>query len=816
MFKYSLIALCVTISINQCIAKDIDLAMHFSAPQIPKIVTFASGENLPSSRYANIVIPSEKNVKLIFEGVSEQIISADMAIDSVKFKDINKLENFFAESGINEKHIKKIINQNNKFGFIHSSKCKGARSECIINSEAIDFVIDYYNSTIRIFISPELLKKSIGEKKILQPNGQLGVVNNISAYYYNQIKGNTSPSYYIRDQGNAGIRSGFIKYNYYRSNSQSQVDDLYYSQALINDNKILLGKAQSSSNFNASSNQSLLANTTMNGMRIGNTNELIDSSYGNKIFRYYSPSDGTLEVRRNGELVYAIASRAGYNDINLSNLPEGQYNADIQIKSATGNIVSSQIVQINNSNSFYTDFSYHVFAGKSSSGNDILNKNQKIIDAGFQLPISSFGATYLGATLLDNDKAISTGINMKNNLGSLSAKLGIGNDNFRYYEVNAYTKNLSLSYKNSSNNKGWRGENEKNDDSLFSVNYNLNISSELSLSTGYMYSSNLINTYNNDYLSQVLGQAHVVERNKTQSIYSNVFFNIGKGSSIYLNTNKQLGSNNYNLSLGINIPIGNNFNINNTSYYNDNHRLTNGSTINYSSNITDSTSQTISAGVNIADHNYNSLSYNLSHNNLLFRGSASGYITDNGQKQVTFSGESTQIINKNGVYFTPSFSNDSAYLIKDNSTKYNVSVKNLSNNSTRYFDDKTEILSVPTYQKHLVTSSTDGVDLVFEDRYPKKTEMYTLVPGSTVTISQKTIETNSIIVTLKDKKGEYVNTASCASNNCISISRLNRGVFKVKHTGSSLKIKSDDKLCHIKNNSKNERFYHATCKQPTK
>lgn len=811
MYKYSLLALSIALSLGSSVAADIDLAMQFPTHKDNiRAVTFASGESLASSRYSNVIIPSAQSVKLIFEGAGEVILPAEFSLDTVQFKNDEAFSQFLKEIGIKANHIQTIIVQNDKMGFMHSDKCKGSRSTCMMESEGIDFVIDYYNSAVRLFVSPQLLQQSSGEKSILRLNGDASLVNNLSVYYYNNIHKQSSPSYYLREQGRLGGGNGYVDYNTYFSDAQSQVNTLSYTRALMTDNKIRVGREQSGANFNASSAQSLLSNTSATGVRIGTASELVDSSYGQKRFRYYSPSSGTLEVRRNGELVYAIATQAGYGDINLANLPVGQYNADIQIKSPTGDIVSTQTVPINNTSSFDRDFSYHVFVGKSQSENEITSADERLMDVGAQFPLTPLSAVYLGTTVMGDDKAASVGFNVKHDLLTFTGKAGVGNNQFRYYEANAYRDNLSLSYRKSQSGEGWRGRQEKNNNESFSVNYNLNITSNLSLSTGYTYSSNLINTYNNDYLSQVLGQTHLVDTASTKSVFANLFYNFTNGSSFYLNGNKDLNQNNYSLSLGLSIPLSDNVHLSNTTYYDNSHQVRNSSTLNYRHNLTKTTSQTLSVGADIAKETSGSLSYGLSHYNTLLHGTGSVYLNNQGQKQLSFSGESTQVINSNGLNFVPYYSPDSAYVVRDKSANYDVSVRDLSDNSTRYFDADTPIMRVPTYHKLLISSNTEGSNQVFKDRYAKKTDMYTLVPGSSAVMAHKTFETNGVIVTVKKHNGEFAKSASCVSDDCISVSRLNNGVFKVKYTGAGFVMKADEEQCQV-NPVSGQRFANVTC-----
>ncbi|EKC2495463.1 TcfC E-set like domain-containing protein [Salmonella enterica] len=814
MKKISLIALSVGMACWNTYAEDLTLAMVSPSPA-PQALTLANGDRLASSRYAGIITPESETVRVIFDGVTEAELSADISLDSVRFENNEKFRAFLKSAGVRDNYLEKILQQNRNGGFVHSANCKGARSECVVISKGIDFVIDYYNSTVRLFVAPELLRQSSGDVSYLVLNGGPGLVNNLSAYYYDSF-GRYEPSYYIRDQGVSGYGGGFIRYNLYRSDYRNTVDDLYYNHTLGAGSKILIGRMQSSVNFNPSSMQSLLSDVPMTGLRLGTADEQVDHSYGKRFFRYYSPANGTVEVHRNGELVYATATRAGYGEINQEKLPAGQYNAFVVVKNTSGDIISSQNVLINNSGAFNNNFAWHFFAGRSDAYyNNFAREEQKIIDAGFQIPVSTFSAAYLGGTVIEKNSIFSTGAILKNEHISTSVKAGFGNDNFHYYELNSYLDNLSVSWKKVSTGKKWGDQHTKSDNTTFSASYNVGLSSQLSASMGYTYSSGLIynllpdESYTNDrtYEKRHSAPSYL---SVSKSIFASVYYNFDNGSTLYVNANRDVGSENYGVSFGVSIPLGEHVRISSVSNYNNDGKLTNNSTVDYSNMLSDSWFQTISAGTYMADTGYNTLTYNIAHNSDVFRGSAYIYATDKGQRQASLSADSTQVINGSGIYFAPSSWQDSAFITRARGANYDVSVRNMTDNTTRYPDAGTGVISVPSYNKILVTSDTDSSRFVFSDRQSKHTNILSMVPGSSFVISGKTISTNTVIMTLRNEKGEYALSASCTDDSCISVSRLSQGVFKVKYTGTGFTVRSGNAQCYA-DNVRNAKFISVNC-----
>lgn len=814
MLKYSLLALSISLICGQAHADEVELAM-LSPAALPTDLALADGVNLTASRYAGIITPESGTVKVIFDGVTETTLNAKVSLDTVQFQDNSQFKSFLKDTGIRETYIDKILTQNTRGGFVHSTGCQGSRSECIVVSQGVDFVVDYYNQTVRLFVAPELLGQTAGEKSYLTLNGGPGLINNLSGYYYETF-GRYDPTYYIRDQGVAGAGAGFIRYNIYRSDYQNNVDELYYSRALMAGNKMLAGRTQSNGDFNSSSAQSLFSDISVTGIRLGTAEELLDRSYGKKTFSYYSPSAGMVEVRKDNVLVYAIATQAGFGELNLANLPYGQYNALVQVKSSSGAVISSQNVLINNTSSFNGDFSWHVFGGKSGSyDNDFVRKDTNVIETGVQVPVTALAALYAGGAKVDKNTIYSTGLMFRKEPVSVSLKMGAGSQGFRHYEVNSYFEQLSLSWKKTSTGKNWDDRTSGTDNTTLSAGYNFSVMSNLSASLGYMYSSSMTPyyVYDDTYRPGVApGFKYKNSSYSNRSVYASVFYNFPGGSTLYLNTNKELNGNNYSVSLGMSVSLGEKFRFNSTSMYRNGNKITNNSTMDYTSKLSDNWSQTVSAGAYFADDSYNSATYSISHNGNAMRGSGYYYATDNGQKQLTLTADSTQVINRSGVYFTPASWRDNAFIIRGKNANYDISVRNMADNTTRYFDADTNIISVPAYNKIMVNSDTTGSSLVFENRQARESTSFALVPGSTVMVSGKTISTRSVIVTLKNSDNKYASSAFCASDSCLTISRLNQGVFRVKYTGNSFTLNSGGEQCQA-TDINNSQYVSITCQK---
>ncbi|EEH0716156.1 hypothetical protein GQT40_004816, partial [Salmonella enterica] len=174
-------------------------------------------------------------------------------------------------------------------------------------------------------------------------------------------------------------------------------------------------------------------------------------------------------------------------------------------------------------------------------------------------------------------------------------------------------------------------------------------------------------------------------RYSSENIYSNVFYNFNNGVSLFANMNKELDNNGYNLIFGISIPLSEKTRINNNSTYTTDKKLINNSSIDYTNKISENWSNTISSGTSISDTKYNSAMYNLSNNGNYMRGSGYIYATDDGYKSASLSLDSTQVISRDGLFFTSSPWYNSGYITRAKDAEYDIAVKNLTDNTTRYY-----------------------------------------------------------------------------------------------------------------------------------
>ncbi|EEQ2597209.1 TcfC E-set like domain-containing protein [Escherichia coli] len=812
MFKLAMLSVMISISLSSnsfAEERSITIASINS-------LAFANGERIASSRYASILNPGSEQVQLTFDGVSEINLDAELSIDTVKFRDNDALAAFLKEVGVKSSAIEKIVEMNKADGFIHSSSCKGRRSECIVRSKYVDFIIDYYDKRVRVFFAPNILIQESGEKSYLNMNGGAGLVNNISAYYDGDNNRSNS-SYYLRDQGRSGFNSGYLSYNIYKSNYDAQIDDLYFTHALFSRNKFSIGRMASVSDFNASSSQSLFSGTALTGLRIGTASEYVDRSYGNRNFRYYSPENGSIEVRRNGNLIYAASAVAGYNDLNLDGLPSGSYTAELIILSASGAVVSRQAVIVNNSNGNVNEFSWHLFGGL---GSDIYGyvpaEDKKVVEGGFQIPFMNNAALFFGGGAVDTSGVISTGLSYTGEHFVFTSKLGEGSDNLRYYEGSLFLDAVSLTYNKTTYGEHWnKGLPGRRSDTSFTANYNSTLTDSLSLNGGYLYTSSssplVLTGIDNDY-NFFNDKEIATSRFSTRSLYANIYYASKKGISMYMGVNKELSGSAYNISLGFSIPMfSNNFSLNSTSYYSDGGRVSTSIVGDYTNNISETWSHRVSTGTYIGDEKYSSLGYSLYHNSNYMYGSGYYYQTDNGLKRYTLNGNSTQVLSGAGLDFISSGQLNNAFITVDKNLAYDIAVKDMTTNTTTYLDGKKRIIPVPAYHKLKVTASTEAVDYVLERGKSRDTRTIVMVPGSTTDVSVKAIKVSSVIITMRNESGEYLPGASCDADSCVSADRLGIGVYRIKFTGKTTQVRAGDYKCNV-NTLTGKRFYDITCR----
>ncbi|MDA6077090.1 hypothetical protein O0544_13990 [Edwardsiella anguillarum] len=92
-------------------------------------------------------------------------------------------------------------------GVAHDSRCKGSRATCVLSSEGMAVVIDYYARQVRLSLPPPTLPARRARLNICRRWGKKVLVNHASLFanrYANQ--GN---SLYARDYGLWGCPAAF-------------------------------------------------------------------------------------------------------------------------------------------------------------------------------------------------------------------------------------------------------------------------------------------------------------------------------------------------------------------------------------------------------------------------------------------------------------------------------------------------------------------------------------------------------------------------------------------------------------------------------
>ncbi|EAN4467378.1 hypothetical protein EG912_24795, partial [Salmonella enterica] len=104
MNKITLIAFAVGIVCSKVWAEEVTLAMVTPSSTLPSI-TLANGKSLTSSRYAGLITPESDNIRVVFDGVTEEALLAKISLDTVQFENDEHFITFLRNVGIKENYI---------------------------------------------------------------------------------------------------------------------------------------------------------------------------------------------------------------------------------------------------------------------------------------------------------------------------------------------------------------------------------------------------------------------------------------------------------------------------------------------------------------------------------------------------------------------------------------------------------------------------------------------------------------------------------------------------------------------------------------
>ncbi|HBZ9867674.1 TPA: TcfC E-set like domain-containing protein [Salmonella enterica subsp. houtenae] len=753
--------------------------------------------------------------------VNGSLSSFNVQIESLEELDV--LKGFLTENSI-KKNIIALLMNSFRIG-IDSRQCKGDKQTCEINlgnNEYYAVVIDSSTDTVRLFLSQESYSQSGEAVDTVSPFNNNSAIINSPDLYVNYFNGESDMN--INNKTLIGLPLGLIRSKLYSSvgNNQRNTDvtDFNYDVEFYK-YRLIAGRSQDVDNYNSTS---LLTFKTLekDGVYLltsRNLNVKKISSYQRLYF--YMSKPGSVEVWNKNNIIYNAVVNAGQQYISYEDLPRGNYTVTVKLKEGD-RIVNEIIQQVVNTSDFNLntkdyDFQIGISRPHVSNVNSSTNIDAKIAYRPWDSLLFATGITaseteQMYSTgfkwLLDDDVTLSGGgALLTDSARYLTGSLSWKNLNFVWSQYQATDNNIknelrSDSYARNTIQNIYFGNGDyqqlmlsgsslvANGNIYFSVLYNTNkynkfgggksIGYNAGYSTSWLWGTqvgmNITANNSNNYMKN----GGVSSKYDSWNIALNFSLPLGERNSIHFSTTRDNKKNNLN-------------DVTLQHYYTFNHNLNGSLSV---------------GGANRDNEEYARLNSGLAFRNTALNANANISYQSISDNKVNVFGNvnSTQIITRDGLFFSNSFS-DSYLVMSDETRKKNL--ENFSekpsaqlsidsgNNSFSMVDyysgNGGEVIPLNSYRKYSVKLNTSA----FGTYNAKDDQVHGFsLPGSVLSMKTDFKTEYQIIGAFYDSKGAALEQLECFGTSCVSIEKMNSGLFKILLKGSDdFRLNADGQTC---------------------
>ncbi|MCG3845835.1 TcfC E-set like domain-containing protein [Photobacterium damselae] len=725
--------------------------------------------------YNKLLNFSKKEIAVIIVGLEKDVeplnISGQVSYYSIVITNTDKILNYLEKTGVKKEDALKIAKKL-AAGISTSNKCVGERSSCIISNQNLEFVNDYYDNKLRIFIPSSYFKTALQKDRYL--SDELTSNQWVSKFYGN-YEHNSDSSYFVTSDNYIGFGSGYFNVD---GLINQQDNDLKSAQYVLNYNKysFLFGKNDNINSLSDIAQNSILSDQDFTGITFAKTDNLLIKDNKNRYIQFFIPAEGTLEVKKDNKVIFQKYVSAGKNRLFYSELPSGSYNVQL--------IVTKNKKVTYESNEFIYNLNYgdRSFSPYARVGKVTINEHKyNNIEAGFSYPIFDNFKFLLNGYLIDNDFYYTSGVSYLGNGFNSSVNYSSGSDEQQL--------KLNLNYgfiyfqllKNHSGN-------DKRDNKLTSFN-NL----QINLSANYQLNP-VTNIYSGVFYNE--------DENDNENYNLNFGLTHRLDNDISINSSYSIRNDDNLFNINVNIPLGDKFSYYgsfNTSNYDEfysslnyNDKIGNDSisitpSVTYTPNAKDKIIKSLNASLSRFNENYNS-SVRIGSNN------------DDINYGLTFS--TTQTLNKFGLNYTSENTLSSLYVDVPN-TNNKVGYLNLidsSNDYSREYNIKNgQVIYAQNYSHNKINYSIDNNQFLQGASIANRSSI-DFLPGKMQTLSLDIVDSSSITVISTS------NNTLCKGNACLKKNQIQSNVasFIVK-PNQPFSIYADNKKCWTGKLSKNTK-----------
>lgn len=650
-------------------------------------------------------------------------------------------------------------------GINGTRECRGNKTECILDTSELEFVVDYYNKSVRIFVPSEMFTSKV-ENITLKASAENMMIN----HFYGTSSYRNDLDYFYRVESLLGFKNGYFKSNVSGNENLATLDQINYNY----DGEIgsgAIGLISTKERLGLAGNQTII-NDRFVGVEFSNKNSLKITNHASSAVEFFSPTDGILKVyNSNGEIITQKNIQSGRNSIFYRSLPYGDYLIKYEVVN-NDNVVFKGESYVYNSDFLDTrDYSAYIRLGELDRENDYQNNN--FFDIGVSIPTLKSQSATLSLSNVDDEVFGGYGYYVNFNNYNASVKHFLGEKGSRM-QFSVYGSVFSMSAEKNDiyDDRSYLGT----EDSLsFSIGANKSFGA-----TSLGINANYNELADDNYLSYGLNGSYFLRN----------------GSSIYTSFN--FTEDDSTLNIGLTIPFGNKYTYN-SNFVNSKYASSFRNSVHMNTSLNDELSVGSSLGYEYKENQDNDVDLYLSgtYRNEHFN-TASSVRKQTGDKAVFGSNiSSSMYVTKNNIYFKDyDITKNSGLEINKLSENLqgDIIVKNkISNHKNKLEVEKSDIITSNTYLRNVLDYDFDSDNFALASINVEPNETLDMLPGKIHYIDINQTPVSSILV-IRNPDDEIPNCLT--ENSCFDSQEINESIYKFRVIpNSEVKIVSGKKQC---------------------
>ncbi len=734
-----------------------------------------------------------------------------VVLDKNNQDSVNKVAEFLQLNAISSAYQKAILKQLIQ-GVEDKGLCRGELSRCEIMPDEFEWVYNYNDNELYLFVNSKILsyQDNGGDKVFYDARSVDNALINSSDLYvskYSDQEGILS----LNDKAVLGLPYGYLKtdFNATTYEGSSQLYEASYNLD-VDENTYTAGYFEYDPNVNSTDFLNSTAKMSQRSVTFSSSNKLLVGGKGNyQVINFYSPRSGSVELYRDGRLIYQNNIDAGQNTIRYSDLPLGRYEARLDILNS-GDLVSSQTYQIYNSQQDSLEVGgvdYAISGGIFADSHFNYDPDQAI-----SIEDDTYGkglVTYrpfaslllgLGAITTQESSLVSAGATFNRLDSDLNAELVFSQfEQAEHFNANIGIPNLNISYETLNNEQG---------DPLASFMYGYADYSRLSV--------NLSKTFGGGksfYAIYTLNENNSLSKYETDATQRDRILSLGYATPFVLNSWLNLNfdysveEEDTSFSLLWTVPLSETIDVI-TGLDTSNSSLGQVSTSLRKNNLFDSDSVNSSLELSntysrLQSDMYQELNFNTSARNQYVDTNLNAYSSTKGEMGISGKVSNSQVVTTNSVSFTDQAA--PSYLIIDVESEqsidsslekgaFTLKKERHDNSKLMVYEDST-LIPLQDYTNYQAYFDAESVD--FYNSGDNSVHAFSY-PGTLNRINPKINRVVSFISTFKDFNDAPINQLQCEGAGCLSVSEVIDDVYRVSVLeGVVFKLTSGQQQCFI-------------------